>query len=137
MRLNGVRHGYDEVAFARALTRPPCRLDAETALSRLRDRGAESTLTWLKGWAPAETFAGLVEELTVDAKSLDVRDLFFELMNRTRYLDTLAEVYFARGDAASAAAQIRRCIELEPQVKRHRKQLARFEAGAAPATQPE
>lgn len=54
----------------------------------------------------------------------------------TPSLDTLAEVYFARGDVANAAAQMKRCIELEPQVKRHRKQLARFEAGLHPTTHP-
>jgi tetratricopeptide (TPR) repeat protein len=46
----------------------------------------------------------------------------------TASMDTLAEVYFARGDPAAAAAQMKRCVEIEPRVERHRKQLARFEA---------
>lgn len=46
----------------------------------------------------------------------------------TASLDTLAEVYFARGDAASAAAQMQRCVELEPRVERHKRQLERFKA---------
>jgi tetratricopeptide (TPR) repeat protein len=54
----------------------------------------------------------------------------------TASLDTLAEVYFAQGNVANAAAQMKRCIELEPQVKRHRKQLARFETAVLPTTQP-
>jgi tetratricopeptide (TPR) repeat protein len=44
----------------------------------------------------------------------------------TASIDTLAEVYFARGDAKDAVAQMQKCIELEPKVERHRQQLARF-----------
>jgi hypothetical protein len=53
----------------------------------------------------------------------------------TASIDTLAEVYFARGDSADAAAQMKRCIELEPRVERHRRQLARFQ-GSQPTTMP-
>jgi len=52
----------------------------------------------------------------------------------TASLDTLAEVYFAQGDAKTAVAQMKRCVELEPHVPRHRQQLARFKA-AIPLTQ--
>lgn len=51
----------------------------------------------------------------------------------TASMDTLAEVYFARHDPAAAAAEMQKCVELEPRVERHRKQLARFQAAA---TQP-
>jgi len=54
----------------------------------------------------------------------------------TASLDTLAEVYFARGDAAGAITQMKRCVELEPAVARHRRQLARFEAELHPTTRP-
>lgn len=54
----------------------------------------------------------------------------------TASLDTLAEVFFARGDVAAAIQQIKRCIELEPKVERHHKQLERFESAAHPATAP-
>jgi Tfp pilus assembly protein PilF len=51
--------------------------------------------------------------------------------------DTLAEVFFARGDATAAAAQMQKCIELEPNVPRHRQQLARFRAAETqPTTRP-
>lgn len=51
--------------------------------------------------------------------------------------DTLAEILFARGDPAAAAAQMDKCIELEPTVPRHRQQLARFRAAATqPTTRP-
>lgn len=54
----------------------------------------------------------------------------------TASLDTLAEVYFARGDAKDAVAQMHRCVELEPRVPRHRQQLARFSKGMPPSSQP-
>jgi Tfp pilus assembly protein PilF len=47
--------------------------------------------------------------------------------------DTLAEVLFARGDAKAASEQMQKCIDLEPNVPRHRQQLARFRAAT---TQP-
>lgn len=54
----------------------------------------------------------------------------------TASIDTLAEVYFTRGQVAEAIEQIKRCIQLEPTVERHRQQLKRFEAALRPATQP-
>jgi tetratricopeptide (TPR) repeat protein len=49
----------------------------------------------------------------------------------TATLDTLAEVYFARGDIDNAVAKMRKCVELEPGVARHRQQLERFLAARA------
>ena len=54
----------------------------------------------------------------------------------TASIDTLAEVYFTRGDVTNAIEQIKRCIELEPKVDRHRKQLERFESAGHPLTAP-
>lgn len=54
----------------------------------------------------------------------------------TASIDTLAEVYFTRGQVPQAIEQIRRCIELEPVVERHRQQLKRFEAALHSTTQP-
>jgi tetratricopeptide (TPR) repeat protein len=54
----------------------------------------------------------------------------------TASLDTLAEVYFAGGDARDAAAQMQRCIDLEPHVPRHRQQLEKFKAAVRATTQP-
>jgi tetratricopeptide (TPR) repeat protein len=45
----------------------------------------------------------------------------------TASLDTLAEVHFRRGQIKEAIADIRHCIELEPNDPHHRKQLERFE----------
>jgi tetratricopeptide (TPR) repeat protein len=46
----------------------------------------------------------------------------------TASLDTLAEVYFQRGQIAEAIKAMNRCIELEPAVEHHKKQLERFKA---------
>jgi tetratricopeptide (TPR) repeat protein len=46
--------------------------------------------------------------------------------NNARYLDTLAEIHFARGDRDKAAEVMRRCIHLDPDNERYRDQLRRF-----------
>ena len=51
----------------------------------------------------------------------------------TAFLDTLAEAHFRRGETAEAVAAMKRCIELEPKVQRHRERLARLEAKAVGA----
>jgi tetratricopeptide (TPR) repeat protein len=43
-------------------------------------------------------------------------------------IDTLAEVYFERGDIDAAIVQMNKCVELEPNVARHREQIERFKA---------
>lgn len=49
--------------------------------------------------------------------------------------DTLAEALFADRNPGAAAAQMQKCIDLEPRVERHKKQLARFQAAMTqPAT---
>lgn len=54
----------------------------------------------------------------------------------TASIDTLAEICFARGDVPGAIEQIKRCIELEPKVERHRRQLERFQGARQPDTAP-
>ena len=49
----------------------------------------------------------------------------------TASIDTLAEAYFARGEFQQAIDQMQKCAELEPNVVRHREQLARFKAARA------
>ncbi len=83
-----LRDPTDVIAIARSLTRPPFELDPGAALKVLRDRGADPPLAALERWAPASAFVALMRGLALDAASMDVRDLFFELMNRTRYLDS-------------------------------------------------
>lgn len=53
------------------------------------------------------------------------------------YFDTLAEVYFQRGDKDKAIDTIRKCMELEPQTVYFQKQLKRFQAGDPKAELPE
>jgi tetratricopeptide (TPR) repeat protein len=45
------------------------------------------------------------------------------------YLDTLAEVQFRRGEYDDAIKTMKRCVELQPNERRHREQIERFEAG--------
>ncbi len=50
------------------------------------------------------------------------------------YIDTLAEVYFQRGEKDKAIASQKRAIELDPKNSYYRKQLRRLETGD-PATE--
>ncbi len=109
--LRVMRDPTDVVALARALTRPPCGLDAADALSRLRDHDGVAPLEALHGWAPAAGLAALLDVLSKQAASLDVRDLFFELMERSRYLQVLGAGLEA-GEAARATANVSRFAEM-------------------------
>jgi DNA helicase II / ATP-dependent DNA helicase PcrA len=102
-----LRDPADVIAIARSLTRPPFNLDPTAALAALRDRAADPPLTALERWAPAAVFVGLTRGLNRDAKSMDVRDLFFELMNRTGYLES-ATADLEPSAAARVAANVTR-----------------------------
>ncbi|HEY8863360.1 MAG TPA: ATP-dependent DNA helicase [Candidatus Dormibacteraeota bacterium] len=105
----------DVVAVARAMTRPPANLDPAGALVALRARGKKSEekapLEAMKAFVPARTFATLLEALAADASRLDVRDLFFELMNRTRYLEVIGTTLEA-SEAARITANVSRFAEM-------------------------
>ena len=101
----------DLVAIARAITRPPWSLDPSTALALLRDRGEKSALRALESWAPAASFGQLFEDLASEAMRLDVRDLFFELMNRSRYLEVIGET-LDMSEAARVTANVSRFAEM-------------------------
>ncbi|TME58501.1 MAG: ATP-dependent helicase [Chloroflexi bacterium] len=109
--LRVLRDPNDLVALARAVTRPPASLRQESALAVLRDRKETEPLEALRQWAPASTFARLIAELSAAAAVLDVRDLFFELMNRTGYLDALSPMLEA-SEASRAVANVSRFAEL-------------------------
>ena len=87
--LRVLRDPTDVIALARALTRPPYELDVSEALSRLRDRNGAAPLAALREWPPAVPAADLFDLLANAAAKMDVRDLFFELMERTRYLEAV------------------------------------------------
>lgn len=53
------------------------------------------------------------------------------------YRDTLAEVYFQRGETAKALELMRECLRTEPQRSYFAKQLRRFEAGDPSVPPPE
>ncbi len=109
--LRVLRDPTDLVALARVLTRPPSGLDPAAALTRLRDRNGEAPLDALRRWAPAAGFAALLAELSKLASRLDVRDLFFELMEKSRYLQALGAGLEA-SEAARATANVSRFAEV-------------------------
>ncbi len=109
--LRVLRDQTDLIALARALTRPPLGLDPGAALTVLRERGESSPLDALRAWTPGSKFAEKLASLSLQAASLDVRDLFFELMERTGYLDALVAGLEA-SEAARASANVSRFAEL-------------------------
>jgi len=106
-----LRDPGDVVAIARAVTRPPLNLEQASALAKLRDRGDTAPLGVLKAWPPTASFAALLEVLSMDALRLDVRDLFFELMNRTRYLEVVGPT-LESSEAARITANVSRFAEI-------------------------
>jgi DNA helicase-2/ATP-dependent DNA helicase PcrA len=108
--LRALRDPHDVVALARAVTRPPAGLDATSALGVLRDRGDATPLDALKAWPASAEFALQLEQLAAEASRLDVQDLFFELMNRTGYLDACGRSLEA-SEAARVAANVGRLAE--------------------------
>jgi DNA helicase-2/ATP-dependent DNA helicase PcrA len=109
--LRVLRDPADVVALARALTRPPMGLDPAAALSTLRDRNGAAPLEALENWSPAANFATLLGALAALAASLDVRELFFELMEKTGYLQVL-ETRLEPSEAARATANVSHFAEL-------------------------
>jgi DNA helicase-2/ATP-dependent DNA helicase PcrA len=109
--LRVLRDPNDIVALARAATRPPASLEPAAALAVLRERKETPPLEALMSWEPASTFAGLLQGLSAQAAVLDVRDLLFELMEKTRYLDALASRLEA-SEAARSVANVSRFAEL-------------------------
>ena len=109
--LRVLRDPTDTVALARALTRPPSCLDPAAALMKLRDRDGAAPLDALALWPPAAGFAALLAAFSKHAASMDVRDLFFELMEKSRYLDVLGAGLEA-SEAARATANVSRFAEM-------------------------
>jgi DNA helicase II / ATP-dependent DNA helicase PcrA len=112
--LRVLRDPTDVVALARALTRPPAGLDPVAALSTLRDRNGAPPLDVLERWSPSAGFAALLGDLAEQAKTLDVRELFFELMEKTRYLLVLGAggPPLEPSEAARATANVSRFAEM-------------------------
>ena len=109
--LRVLRDPTDVIALARTLTRPPSNLDPPAALARLRDRNGESPLDVLERWAPAAGISSLLRTLSNQAATLDVRDLFFDLMEKSSYLDVLGAGLEA-SEAGRASANVSRFAEM-------------------------
>jgi hypothetical protein len=78
-------------------------------------------------WAQVMCHRELDEAMTNGKRAVELEP------TSTASMDTLAEVYFAHHDPAAAAAEMQKCVQLEPRVARHRQQLTRFQAAT---TQP-
>jgi DNA helicase II / ATP-dependent DNA helicase PcrA len=109
--LRVLRDPTDVVALARVLTRPPAGLDPAAALSTLRDRNGALPLEALERWSPSAALASLLRALAALAASVDVRELFFELMEKTGYLQAL-EINLEPSEGARATANVSRFAEL-------------------------
>ena len=96
--LRALRDPSDQIATLRVLTRPPYDVDGEEAVRMLRDSKARTP------------HSAVFDELGAAAMSMDVRDLFFELMNRTRYLEA-ATARSEPSAAARVAANVSRFAE--------------------------
>jgi DNA helicase-2/ATP-dependent DNA helicase PcrA len=109
--LRVLRDPSDVIALARVVTRPPANLADKAALGVLKDRGELTPLEALSRWRPASRLAALIESLASEATRLDIRDLFFELMEQTRYLDSL-RAGIETSEAARATANVSRFAEM-------------------------
>jgi DNA helicase-2/ATP-dependent DNA helicase PcrA len=109
--LRVLRDPTDVVALARALTRPPAGLEPAAALSTLRDRNGATPLEALGRWSESAAFATLLGSLASLAATMDVRELFFELMERTGYLLVLEET-LEPSEAARTTANVSHFAEL-------------------------
>src|SRR5262249_11327732 len=80
----------DLLALARLVARPPLSVDLAAALWQARDLELpQPSLHALTRWKPTARWAELVLELAALKATHGVDELLFELLNRTRYLDTL------------------------------------------------
>ncbi len=52
------------------------------------------------------------------------------------YLDTLAEIYYQRGDKVKAVQLMKKCIEMDPKSSYYKKQVKRFQAEGPPSETP-
>ena len=77
----------------------------------------ENDLAWLLGHT-----GGSLDEALALARRATTLD-----PNSAGIADTLADVYFRRGEVSLAIAAMQRCIALEPNEQRHRDRLEAFE----------
>jgi len=108
--LRVLRDPDDVVALARVFTRPPVSLGQDVALPVLSRKDA-APLVSMRRWPPASAPAVLIGELAGQAMTMDVRDLFFELMEKTSYLAALGSQMEA-SEAARATSNVSRFAEI-------------------------
>jgi Flp pilus assembly protein TadD len=87
---------------------------------------AHNSAAWLAACCRRDLDAGLARAQKATKLSPDVAG----------YQDTLAEVWFQRGEKDKAVAAQKKAVELDPKKAYYRKQLKRFEAGDPSAPRP-
>ncbi len=99
---------------------------ARQAYNRAADLNPASARAWNNlAWLAAKTGLHLDEALTAATRAVEIDS------TQAGYLDTLAEVHFARGEVASAAETIERARVLEPDDAYLARQLRRFQKALA------
>lgn len=87
---------------------------------------AWNNLAWLR----AKTKTALDEGLAAAKRAIEIDG------ERASYQDTIAEVYFVRGEMPLALRSIKRALELEPGDDYYERQLLRFQEAAANGSAP-
>ena len=64
--------------------------------------------------------------MPLEAELLAQRAVYLTGWRESNYIDTLAQAYFARGDAVAAVATERVALELSPQRRDFQRHLARY-----------
>lgn len=101
---------------------------AAGAYRRATELNPGSARAWNNlAWLRAKTKTAMDEALAAAKRAIEIDG------GRAGYQDTLAEVYFVRGELPLALRAIRRALELQPGDDYYMKQLARFEAAAQAA----
>ena len=87
---------------------------------------AWNNLAWLR----AKTKTALDEALAAAKRAIEIDG------ERASYQDTIAEVYFVRGEMPLALRSIKRALELEPGDDYYQRQLVRFQDAVADGSAP-
>ena len=104
---------------------------AAGAYRRATELNPGSARAWNNlAWLRAKTKTSMDEALAAAKRAIEIDD------GRAGYQDTLAEVYFVRGEYPLAMRAIRRALEIEPGSDYYTKQLQRFQDASENAVEP-
>lgn len=120
------------IALVTALDKAGHRAEADDLFARwtgvyrgvLKDFPDSGPAHNMLAWAQAKCGRELDDALAHARRAVELEP------DHTASLDTLAETHFRRGETAQAIETMARCVELEPDDKRHREKLEQFRAAA-------